>query len=310
MKKSSLPFAFVVLSLPLFLAACGGGGSDTGAGPVTPEVPGTPSCLESESPPARLACFAGVHVPHNVWQGTPGWSQLVIGSDGSVNFAGKEVLSFSATDVVNVVDERATEGYVRVQVRRSASVTQDFRLWLHPDGKTLLDVEYEQDGGLQGVSLTAVPPWQDNHVGSLGHGVNAHFQGQKIPVYIDDDETEPSYADASTLHVSAIEHRGEAGEKGWRLHIGNFDPRDFPRDYPCVADSATVSVSLTLSGNTWSSATPGRCVINIAYIEYKDPRDRGSPIDYIDGHFVAELQGGVAGRPQRVFDGIFRIDVN
>ncbi len=305
---------FLLFLFPVcLLTACGGGGGGTGGGatttPIEPVV--TLPCLERESGASQIACLEGTLTPSNVYLGnTPAWSQLIIGSDGSASFQGEESLSFQATDIQRVEDLRATEGHILVEVARAGGSTQEFLLVLHPDGKSVLDIEYWQAGTLHGISVAEVPDWQDNHVGSIGNGVNANFRAQKIQTAIDHAMSEPSYADATGLHVSAIENRGDTDEKGWRIHVANFDPRDFPRDYACQAGSDAIYVALKLEGKEWSTATPGRCVINIAYIEYTDPRDRNSPIDYIDGHFVAELQADTAARPERVLDGIFRFDVN
>lgn len=291
-----------VLALGLLLTACGGGGGGGGGGGDTmpPPVVETPSgCGEGAS---LLACYAGSYEPRNVYLGAePAWSQLIVGADGGASFQGEEALSFAAADIVDVADRRASDGSIVVRVDGG----REYRFVVGSDG-TLYDVEYDNSVARAGITVADLPAWRQS--ASLSHGIKGTVAGRNYAIYVDPDAAEASYADARGLHIAAFEADGATG---WRLHIDGFAAGDFPRSYPCRAQpSATTSLEFVAPGLALSGATPGRCRIDISYIEYLTPNDPRTPIDYIDGRFVAELQGETPSTPVRVVDGVFRFDVN
>lgn len=291
-----------LLALGLLLTACGGGGGGgSGDAPPAPEPPpvvDNPGGCGEDGP--LLACYAGTYAPRNVYLGEPAWSQLIVATDGSASFQGEEALSFAAAEVVAVEDRREADQSIVV---RTGSRT--YRFVVGADG-TLYDVEYEQAGMPTGITVADLPAWRQS--ASLSHGIKGTVAGRNYAIYIDPATAEPSYADARGLHIAAFE---AGGTTGWRLHIDGFAPDDFPRSYPCRAElSGTTSLEFAAPGLALSTAAPGRCRIDITYIEYLTPNDPRTPIDYIDGRFVAELQGETPSTPVRVVDGLFRFDVN
>ncbi|MCG5501326.1 hypothetical protein [Ectothiorhodospira lacustris] len=300
-------FPCLLLFSALLLAACDGSSSAGGTGQPTDPPEGTPPTQEltcgDASGTVLITCLSGTYTPRNVYIGPgPAWTQLVIGSDGSLFFQGEDDLSVAATDLLKIEDNRSEAGFITLTIGDIADLRK-VRLHIWTDGK-LSDVEYEDRNGIKhGVTVIDLPQWRHNQAGQLNSGISGTIGGILYAVYTDPVADANSSATHSNLDITATLRAGTPEEQSWQLSIAA--PIQSPRSYHCN-NHEDVQLTFHHGADLLSATSPGRCIVTISHIEYLP----GGDMDYIDGHFVAELQTIPPSSPQRISDGLFRFDAH